>query len=95
MQHHWKGVGTYGTVGLELVLSIVFGLWVGNKADQWLETGPWLALLGTGFGVAAGVRSVLRALNRANAEAEKAERKDREARKRYLDDSPNRHRDDH
>ncbi|MEZ4220754.1 MAG: AtpZ/AtpI family protein [Polyangiaceae bacterium] len=94
MQYHWKGVGTYGTVGLELVLSIVFGLWVGNKADQWLGTGPWLALLGCGFGVAAGVRSVTRALERANREAEKAEREEREARRRYLNDPGRKNRND-
>ena len=86
MQQDWKGLGTYGTVGLEFALSIMFGLWLGRKGDQWLGTDPWLTFVGTGFGTAAGVRAIWRALQRANREADAAELEDREARKHYHDE---------
>jgi F0F1-type ATP synthase assembly protein I len=90
VQQDWKGVGTYGTVGLEFALSILFGLWLGHKGDQWLGSDPWLTLIGTGFGTAAGVRAIWRALQRANREADEAERRDRKARKQYLDEHSDR-----
>lgn len=86
MQQDWKGFGSYGTVGLELVLSIMFGAWLGHKGDQWLGTGPWLTVVGSAFGIAAGTRAVWRALQRANREAEAEAETERKARKRYHDE---------
>ncbi len=86
MQQHWKGLGSYGTVGLEFALSIVLGLLVGDWADKKLGTAPWLMVLGLTYGVAAGTRALYRALQRANRESEEFDRKEREERKRYDDD---------
>ena len=83
MQQDWKGLGGYGTVGLELVLSIVAGSYGGWWLDRKLGISPWLTLMGFGFGVAAGFRAVWRALERANREAEQQEQQEREARKKY------------
>lgn len=85
MQPHWKGVGHYTTVGLELALSVLFGLWVGTWLDGKLGT-RWISLVGFGFGVAAGARTVWRALQRANREAERAEQEEQREREKYLDD---------
>lgn len=35
-------------------MSTLFFLWLGTKADGWLGTEPWLALLGAIVGAAAG-----------------------------------------
>lgn len=86
MKQNWKGLGTYGTVGLEFALSVLFGLFVGNWLDRKLGT-RWIALVGFGFGLAAGVRSLWRALRQANEDAERMDREEREARKKYDDDS--------
>ena len=83
MQQDWKGLGSYGTVGLEFVLSIVAGSYGGWWLDRKLGISPWLTLIGFGFGVAAGFRAVWRALERANREAEEQEQREREARKKY------------
>ncbi len=83
MQHHWKELGSYGTLGLELALSVLFGLLGGQWLDGKLGTGPWLALFGFGFGVAAGFRALWRALRRANREADLADEEEREERRRY------------
>jgi F0F1-type ATP synthase assembly protein I len=86
VQQYWKDVGKYGTVGLELALSILVGLFGGQWLDKKLGTSPWLTLLGLGFGIAAGVRSVWRALKQANREAEELERRERAARKKFHDE---------
>ncbi|MCC6217074.1 MAG: AtpZ/AtpI family protein [Polyangiaceae bacterium] len=83
VQQHWKGIGNYGTVGLELGLSVLLPLLLGDWADGRFGTRPWLAVVGAALGLAAGVRSLLRVLARANREAEAAERADREARSRF------------
>lgn len=83
MQQDWKGLGGYGTVGLEFVLSIVAGSYGGWWLDRKLGISPWLTLIGFVFGVAAGFRAVWRALERANREAEQQEREEREARQKY------------
>jgi ATP synthase protein I len=83
VQHHWKGVSQYATVGLELGLSVVVGLYAGWWLDRKLASTPWLTLVGLGFGAAAGFRAVYRALQRANREAEQLDRQEREARDKY------------
>ena len=85
MQQYWKGVGRYGTVGLELALSVLVGLFGGQWLDKKLGTHGILTLVGLGYGLAAGARSVWRALKRANLEAEEQERQDQQARKKFND----------
>ncbi len=97
MKQNWKGLGTYGTVGLEFALSILVGLFAGTWLDKKLGTHGWLALVGFGFGLAAGVRTLLRANQRAMREIERAEREERKARKQFDDrapDPPPRHEED-
>jgi len=83
VKQDWKGAGRYGTVGLELVLSVVVGLFAGQFLDRRFHTAPWLTLVGTGYGIAAGVRGLYRAAQRATREAEELEQREREERKRY------------
>ena len=59
------------SVGLELGLSVVIGVLVGIWLDGRLGTAPWMMLLWLGFGLAAGFRGVLRAVRRADREAER------------------------
>ena len=86
MHNSWKGIGSYSTVGLELALSILVGLFGGSWLDQKLHTSPWLTLLGFGFGLAAGARTVWRALQKANREALEQEEQDRKDRAHFLED---------
>ena len=83
MQQNWKGVGTYGTIGLELALSVFVGLYAGQWLDGKLGTDPWFTLAGLGFGAAAGFRSLWRALDKMNREADKEAERAREERRRY------------
>ncbi len=56
------------TVGLELGLSVLIGLFIGQYLDEWLGTEPWLLLLFLIFGMAAGFRSIFRLLRDLNAQ---------------------------
>lgn len=86
MHNHWKGLGRYSTVGLELALSVLIGLFGGQWLDEKLGTGGWLTFLGLALGVTAGFRSLWQQLQRANRDAERQEREERERRERYHDD---------
>jgi ATP synthase protein I len=81
--HDLKGLGTYGTVGLEFGLSVLFGLLGGNWLDGRFGTRPWLALVGMGFGIAAGIRGLMRVLRRAKRELDEEDRRQDEARRSY------------
>lgn len=83
MKQEWKGVGRYGTVGLELVLSVIVGLFAGQFLDRRFHTAPWLMLVGLGYGIAAGVRGLYRAAERATREADELDRREREERRNY------------
>ncbi len=83
MQQDWKGVGRYGTVGLELAASVLFGLWLGHWADKKFGTHGIFTLVGLAYGFAAGARFVWRALKSANLDAEAEEKKAREVRKKF------------
>jgi ATP synthase protein I len=83
VQQDWKGVGRYGTVGLELALSVLFGLFVGQYLDKKLGAHGIITLVGLASGLGAGTRAVWRALKSANREAEAEEQQAREARKKF------------
>jgi ATP synthase protein I len=86
VKQDWKGVGRHGTVGLELVLSLLVGLLAGRWLDGKLGTSPWLTVIGVAYGVAAAVRALYRAARQATREAEELERAERERRKKYQDE---------
>ena len=86
LEKYSKGTGSYATVGIELALSVLLGLAVGHWLDKKLGTDPWLTLIGVGFGMAAGFRALWRQLERANREAERMEREEKQARKDFHDE---------
>jgi ATP synthase protein I len=68
-----KGLGRYGTIGIEIVLSVLFGLFVGMKLDDWLGTKPWMTVVWFGFGCAAGGRAVYRSWKTMQVAAKREE----------------------
>jgi ATP synthase protein I len=78
-------MASYGTVGLEVVLSVLLGFLGGWWLDGRLGSGPWLTLLGLAYGVAAAARALYRAARRATKEADELDRREREARKNFGD----------
>jgi F0F1-type ATP synthase assembly protein I len=60
MKDRYKAVGSWSTLGLEIVLSVMIGLFAGRWADGKLGTEPWLTALGFFFGLGAAVKSLVR-----------------------------------
>lgn len=69
----YKGLGGFGTLGLEIVLSILFGLFGGRWLDGRFGTEPWLMWICFGLGLVASVNAILRALKAMRAEAAREE----------------------
>ncbi len=71
----WRGLGSFGTIGLQIALCIAFGFFGGQWLDARFGTGPNLERIGFFFGLAAAIRSVMH----AHAEMQRlAEREERE-----------------
>jgi ATP synthase protein I len=70
----WRGVGSLGTIGLEVVLSIAFGFFGGRWLDGKFGTEPYLAVLGFCFGIGAAVRAFMRAAAEMKIQADREER---------------------
>ena len=49
------------SLGFSVPMAIVIGGGAGWLLDRWLGTAPWLFLAFLGFGIAAGLRNVVRA----------------------------------
>jgi len=56
-------------IAVDLVCAVAVGFAVGYFLDKWLGTSPWMLLLFTPLGVAAGITNVMRA-----AQAQEAKR---------------------
>ncbi|WP_438025070.1 AtpZ/AtpI family protein [Sorangium sp. So ce233] len=74
MKQDWKAVGSYGTIGLEVVLSILLGLFIGRWLDGKLGTDPLMSVLWFFFGLGAAGKAVHRAWKDMQAEAAREER---------------------
>ena len=72
----WKAYGRYGSLGIELILSMAIGYYGGRWLDGRLGT-HWIAALGFIVGVYAGFRQIFRAAKLLQAEAEREARDDR------------------
>lgn len=81
----YKAIGRYGTVGIELFLSIVVGYLAGRWADGKLGTHGWLTVAGVAVGVYAGFRALFKAAKTAQREMERLDRLEEEERRRYLE----------
>ncbi|MEJ2502402.1 MAG: AtpZ/AtpI family protein [Gemmatimonadota bacterium] len=68
------GVSEYMGHGLTFAASTLLFLWLGSKADGWLGTEPWLALLGAFVGAGAGFYHMYNQLVIVPRERERAER---------------------
>ena len=73
MKDEYKALGGLGTLGIEVVLSILFGSYLGYWGDKKLGTAPALLIVGFGFGCAAAIRAGLRAYREMQAVAKREE----------------------
>jgi hypothetical protein len=60
MKTEYKALGDFGTLGLEIVLCIVVGVFGGRWIDGKLDTAPVFMALGFFFGLGAAGKALLR-----------------------------------
>jgi ATP synthase protein I len=54
------------SVGLEMGIAVIIGVLLGRWLDGKVGTSPWMLLLFTGLGMAAGMKGVFRAVREAD-----------------------------
>lgn len=74
MKSHYKALGEYGTLGIEIALCILFGSWGGSWLDGKFGTAPVLLILGFFFGLGAAGKAVHRSWQQMQKEAAREER---------------------
>jgi len=52
------------SIGLTLPSSIAIGLFLGYYLDKWFGTKPWLLIIFLLFGIASGIISLIRGVNK-------------------------------
>lgn len=50
----------YGGLGIELVVAVLLGVFIGHWLDLRFKTDPWLTIIGFVLGTAAGFRNIYR-----------------------------------
>jgi hypothetical protein len=88
MAKPWIEVGRYGSVGLELVLTILILAGIGHWLDgrYWHDSG-YATAIGFLLGVAVGFRNLLRTAKGMQRDIERAEAKDPEGSRWKVDES--------
>jgi ATP synthase protein I len=61
------GIGIAVKMGSELVVATLLGSLIGYTLDHYLETGPWLLVIGVIFGTLAGFLNLYRVAQELNA----------------------------
>lgn len=64
-------LGTYGAVGVQLVLCVAVGVYGGGAVDKKLGTEPWLTIAGLLLGASAGFYNLFRLAKLANKKNKK------------------------
>ncbi len=60
--------GKYGSIGVEMLASVLIGAFGGYGLDRLFHTKPWLMIVGFILGSIAGFRSLFRLLLQENKE---------------------------
>ena len=76
MKSEYKALGGFGTLGLEIVLSILFGSYGGYWLDGKAHTAPALLIVGFVFGCAAAAKAVHRSLQEMKRESAREEKEE-------------------
>jgi ATP synthase protein I len=62
---NFKELGYYSSLGFSVSLAIFIGLFFGLWIDKKFGTNPIFTLVGLGMGIVAGMRNLIRAMNKS------------------------------
>jgi ATP synthase protein I len=54
-QSPWKALSLVTVIGMDIVICIMAGVWLGRKADQYFGMAPWGMVAGVMIGIGVGV----------------------------------------
>ncbi|MEO7327792.1 MAG: AtpZ/AtpI family protein [Minicystis sp.] len=74
MKKEYKALGTFGTLGLEIALSVLFGAYGGYWLDGKAHTAPALLIVGFLFGCGAAGKAIHRSLQEMKRESAREEK---------------------
>lgn len=63
-KENYRKILELSSIGLALPSSIAIGLFFGYYLDKWLGTQPWLLIIFLLFGIASGIISLIRGVNK-------------------------------
>lgn len=55
----WRALSLVTIISLNLAVSTLVGVWVGNKLDRYFSTSPWLMIVGVLLGIGAGLVTII------------------------------------
>lgn len=64
----WKALNLATNLGITMAASVLIGYYMGHYLDKWIFNDPktpWLTLVFSLFGIAAGFRGVFRLINQS------------------------------
>jgi ATP synthase protein I len=70
-------MGRYGTVGIELIVSMALGYYAGRALDARIGGRGWITFIGFLLGVAVGFRSIFATARHMQKDIERAEKRQR------------------
>jgi F0F1-type ATP synthase assembly protein I len=73
----WRGYGRYGTVGIELIVTMALGYYGGRYLDARVGGRGWVTFAGFILGIVLGFRAIFAAGRHMERDVERAERADR------------------
>ena len=65
----WRALGILASAGITFVVATAGATVLGYFLDRWLQTSPWLTLIGLGVGIATGFRELFRTIKAAERQA--------------------------
>ncbi len=74
MKDRYRAIGSWGTLGLDIVLCVMVGFFGGRWLDARFGTEPWISVVGFFFGCGAAGRSIHRTWKEMTVVAAREER---------------------
>ncbi len=95
MKPEYKAMGSFGTLGLEIVLCILVGFYGGHWIDGKLGTEPGFTIFGFVCGLGAAGKAVMRTMKEMKEVTAKEEREQGNPAPRFEPPSNDKEKDDH
>jgi ATP synthase protein I len=87
----YKGIGSYGTVGLDMVLAVVLGFLAGRWVDHKVGAHGWLTAAGFVLGVAAAFNILFKTARKLREDTEREDREQQREPKSDKDEHDDQH----